>query len=231
MKTQHTSYLNNFPYQLSQTCFGERMSIKKIKKTTKKHKKKKIVILISGLSGSGKSVVSQKVAKKLKLKMVHTSGVLRQLLTTGKFDFKNAKMNKGFWESKKGKTFNKLRLANQSIDKKLDRELLKLIHKGGIVMDSWTMPWLSNKGIKIWLQVSDKVRGKRVSKRDKISAKKAIGILKRKEKAARQIYRKAYGFEFGKNLEGFDLILNVDKLSITQVVNKIVKFVHEKTKN
>ncbi|MDO8627353.1 MAG: cytidylate kinase family protein [Candidatus Diapherotrites archaeon] len=191
--------------------------------------KSETVILICGLSGSGKSVVAKKVAKKLKLRMVHTSGVLKQVISQQEKNFSKAAMNKGFWESKKGKEFNAMRLKDQSMDKELDKALLQLIRKGKVVMDSWTMPWLSNKGIKIWLKVSEKVRAKRLAERDKLSAKEVMKHVRRKENEARAVYRKAYGFEFGKDLKPFQLIVDVDKLSLKEVVQKILEFVKEKT--
>src|SRR3989338_4289699 len=138
-------------------------------------------ILICGLSGSGKSGVAEIVAKKLNLRLIHTSGILRQLFEKKieEIDLQKGLKNKGFWESNEGKKLYKQRLEGiskkeKSVDELLDEKLLKEIEKGNVVMDSWTMPWLSKKGLKVWLKTSNKVRGKRLAKRDNLSEKEVM---------------------------------------------------------
>lgn len=186
-----------------------------------------MIVLICGLSGSGKSVIAEKVAEKLGYKVIHTSGILRQLKEKKIEEIKleKAEMNIGYYESEAGRKFMQERMADVSFDKELDEKLLELIEKeDNIVLDSWTMPWLSKKGVKVWLEVSDKVRAKRIAERDKISPEQALKKIKEKEEKTRQLFLKLYSFDFGKDLSVFHFKLNTDDKSIEEVTNAVVEF-------
>jgi cytidylate kinase len=190
-----------------------------------------MIVLICGLSGSGKSEIAERVGKKLGLKVVHTSGVLKQLREkkAAQIKLEKAEKNVGFYESEEGQKFMQERLANESFDRELDQALLALIDREkNLVLDSWTMPWLSKKGVKVWLEVSDKVRAQRIAGRDKISAKEALAKAQEKEEQTGKLFKKLYGFDFGKNLSVFDFKLKTDKLSLDQVVEKVVEFLQKK---
>ena len=181
-------------------------------------KEKKLVILISGLAGSGKSVLCEKIAQHFKLKYYPTSGVLRSIMKR-EVSKQNVAVTKntGFWESPQGKEFMAERLKDPRFDKEVDKELQKLIRTGGIVLDSWVMPWISKKGYKIWLTASDSVRFKRVAGRNKKSINDAKEQIITKENKSIEIYKKLYGFTWGKDLEVFDLIINTDDLTEQEV--------------
>ncbi|MDO8625631.1 MAG: AAA family ATPase, partial [Candidatus Diapherotrites archaeon] len=110
------------------------------------------VILVCGLAGSGKSTLADRLALRFGLRCVHTSDVLRQLREKDADDIEvfKTKMQKGFWESEESKRFNAERLKDGSLDRQLEKKLLEIIEAGNVVMDSWTMPWLSKKGFKVW---------------------------------------------------------------------------------
>jgi cytidylate kinase len=184
-------------------------------------KKKDLVVIINGPAGTGKSVLCEKIAKYFKIKYYPTSGALKAVMAEELEKQKiNVEKNTGFWESKKGKKFLAKRLKDSSFDKKVDAKLFELINKGGVVLDSWVMPWLSKKGFKIWLTASDKIRFERVAKRDGTSIKEAKEKVRIKEKKSTAIYKKIYGFTWGKNLEVFDLIINTNDLTEAGVFEK-----------
>ena len=185
-------------------------------------------VLVCGLSGSGKSVMAERLAEHFGLKCVHTSGVLRQLREEKKMEVEASEMNVGFYESKEGKKFMKERLENQAFDKALDKKLLEIIEEDNVVMDSWTMPWLSPKGIKIWLRVSDKERAERLAGRNKREEARVLKAAKEKGRNTAKIYKKLYGFDFGKDLSVFDLIVESDKKSIEEVFQEIKSFLEKK---
>ncbi|MFH1256478.1 MAG: cytidylate kinase family protein [Candidatus Diapherotrites archaeon] len=180
---------------------------------------KKMVLLIAGLSGTGKSNLCERLAEKFRLHYYPTSSLLKQLREKEfkKIRRKELGKNLGWFESTEGKKFLDERLRDSKTDELLDRELLKLIGKGNVVLDSWTMPWLSKTGFKAWLTASDNVRFKRLAGRDKIAVKKIESIVREKEKKTAALFRRIYGFEFGKDLEPFNLLVNTDNLSEKEV--------------
>lgn len=119
------------------------------------------------------------------------------------------------------------RAHDPQFDKQIDEELLKLAAKGSVVLDSWTMPWLSKTGFKIWLEVSKEERAKRLTHRDGIDLNEAKQIIKEKDGRTRQIYESLYGFKLGEDYSPFDLILDSELLSADEVFD-VLNYVVER---
>ncbi len=177
------------------------------------------VIIVSGLSGSGKSNLVEFIAEKFNLKCVHTSSLLKKLMKSRKEELviEKGKKNDGWWESKEAKEAFKKRLAEIKFDRQLDDLLLNLIEKGNIVMDSWTMGYLSKKGFKIWLKASPETRAKRIAKRNNKPFEETLNAVKLKEDSTKEIYKKVYGFTLGENLKKFDLVIDTEKIPEKEV--------------
>ena len=74
-------------------------------------KNAKLVIISSGLAGSGKSVLCEKLAEYFKINYTPTSGILRKVLERElKKQHIEVTKNTGFWESEEAKKFMKDRL-------------------------------------------------------------------------------------------------------------------------
>lgn len=179
--------------------------------------KKKVVICVSGMTGSGKSTVAKRLADKYGLDYVSGGYALKTLAQEEgyKSDIK------GWWETTEGLKFLKQRMGDFAFDKKIDEKLLKLAEQGNVVLDSWTMPWLFKEGFKVWLEASPLVRAKRVTHRDSISIQEAIKALTEKDEETRQIYKSLYGFDLGNDLSPFNLVLSTDELEPDEVFHAI----------
>jgi len=179
-----------------------------------------LIIIITGSPGSGKSTLAERIAAKFRLRCVFASDILRRLQKAEleEIDLDKTEKSSGFWESDEGKKYIAKRMEDESFDRKLDNELLRIIDSGdNLVVDSWTMPWLSEKGFKIWLNASANVRAMRVSGRDAIEKEKALERIEERNEKTAAIYKKLYGFEYGKDFSPFDLVLNTDKLNQDEV--------------
>jgi len=180
--------------------------------------KKRRVIIIFGFSGSGKSSLANLIAKKYKLRVVHPSGILRDIYEKKKIDISNTRSNNGFWENEKGIGLLRGRLKKEKpLDLISDKILLKEVRKGNVVIDSWNLPWISKEGIKIYLKADLNVRAKRVSKRNKMSYKKVKKIISNKDEDTYKLFKKLYNINIKKDLQVFDLIINTYNLNKTQV--------------
>ena len=179
----------------------------------KSTKEKSIVVCISGMAGTGKSTLAKKLAKKYKLKYYSGGDALKALAAEEGYN----SSSRGWWESPEGLSFLEKREKNLKFDKAVDDKLLEYAQRGNVLLDSWTMPWLLKTGFKIWLLASIEKRAERVAKRDKITVKDALQILKEKEARTKAIYKKLYGFNLGEDFAPFHLVLDTDNLNAKEV--------------
>ena len=187
--------------------------------------KKKVIICISGMTGSGKSTVAKRIAKKYGLHYFSGGNALKLIAQEEGYRSDVT----GWWETNEGLNFLQKRISDPTFDKRIDDRLLKLASEGDVVLDSWTMPWLLDEGFKIWLEASPQIRAKRVVIRDSISFDEALNALTEKDEKTRKIYKNLYGFDLGHDLSPFDLVLATDDLepddvfqAITLVTDRLV---------
>jgi cytidylate kinase len=174
---------------------------------------KPVVICIGGMAGSGKSTLARKLAEKYKLGYLSGGDALRALAVEEGY----RSLGRGWWESREGMRFLEEREKDNRFDEAVDRKLLQMAHKGNVILDSWTMPWLLERAFKIWLEASPEKRAKRIAGRDRISFKDALNALKRKEEQTKAIYKKLYDFNLGEDFAPFNFILDTDNLKSEEV--------------
>jgi cytidylate kinase len=174
---------------------------------------KPVVICIGGMAGSGKSTLARKLAEKYKIGYLSGGDALRALAVEEGY----RSLGRGWWESREGMRFLEEREKDNRFDEAVDRKLLQMAHKGNVILDSWTMPWLLERAFKIWLEASPEKRAKRIAGRDRTSFKDALNALKRKEKQTKAIYKKLYGFDLGEDFAPFNFILDTDNLKSEEV--------------
>ncbi len=182
---------------------------------------KKIVICISGMAGTGKSTLSKKLAQKYNLDYYSGGDTLKDLAKEIGYNM----ANEGWWENPTGLSFLEARGKDPKFDKAVDAKLLEYAKKGNVLLDSWTMPWLLKSGFKIWLHASIMKRAERVAKRDKISVKEAVEVLKEKEERTKAIYKDLYGFSLGEDFTPFSLVLDTDNLDANEVFEVLCKVI------
>ena len=117
------------------------------------------------------------------------------------------------------KDIERVRAISSKIDKKLDDKLTGLFNQGGMVITSYTLPWLIKDGIKIWLEGSHSSSTKRMKSRDNMSTEEAYEITKARFDKNKALYKKLYNFDFGDDKSVFDLIINTDNLTAQQVID------------
>jgi cytidylate kinase len=169
------------------------------------------------MAGSGKSTVARRLAEKYGLKYYSGGDTLKTLAIEQGYTV----LDRGWWESAEGMKFLERRDKDPEFDKAVDRKLLRLTHRGNVVLDSWTMPWLIKRGFKIWLEASVEKRAERIAGRDGISFKDALRALRRKERRTKAIYKKLYGFSLGEDFTPFNLILDTDNLKSDEALQTL----------
>jgi cytidylate kinase len=183
-------------------------------------------IILFGFSGSGKSTIANLVAEKYGLKVVHPSGILRDLYEGKKVDIGNTRYNTGFWESEEGVRLFRSRLDEEEpLDVVSDRILVEEVRKGNVVIDSWSLPWLTDRGRKIYLQADLEVRAQRVAKRSEISYERALEVVDMKDEETRNLFRRLYGFDIKLDHDVFDYVINTNDLTKNEVFRSVCSYV------
>jgi len=171
-------------------------------------------IIISGPPAIGKTTIAKVLAKEFGL--VHLSGgdILKELAEEEGFDTRRD----DWWDTQEGMNFLIKRQENSEFDRKVDDKLKTLFSKGDVVITSYTLPWLVDGGVKIWLDGSKENSAQRMTTRDNLSETNALEIVQKRYNENKIIYKTLYGFEFGENLSVFDKIIETDGLNAEQVL-------------
>jgi len=177
------------------------------------NEKKKLVICICGMAGSGKSTLAKRIAAHYGLRYFSGGDALKAVAVEMGYKISG----EGWWETEEGIRFLKERTKNPEIDRRVDQKQLEWAKEGGVVFDSWTMPWLLKGGFKVWLEASEEVRANRVAGRDGLTLEEALKFLREKEVRTRALYKELYGFALGEDFSPFHLIIDVNVLSKDEV--------------
>ena len=172
-------------------------------------------IVISGPPAVGKTTVAKGLAKEFQLQYLSGGDVLKEMASEHGFDSKGD----DWWDTEEGMEFLNQREQNSEFDKKLDEKLSILFNQGGMVITSYTLPWLVKDGIRIWLEGSHESSTNRMQSRDNMSSEDAYKITKERFDKNKALYKKLYDFDFGEDKSVFDLIINTDNLTAQQVID------------
>ncbi|MEM3156220.1 MAG: AAA family ATPase, partial [Nitrososphaerota archaeon] len=136
-----------------------------------------IVVIVSGLAASGKSTLSRQLAERLGVERYSGGEALKAVAARKGYETSG----NSWWESEAGMQFLAMREENESLDRMVDEELLSIARRGGVVIDSWVLPWLFDGGFKIWLKADKAVRAARLAKRAGLSLEEALKILEERD--------------------------------------------------
>lgn len=175
-------------------------------------------IIISGPPAIGKTTISKGLAKEFGLQSLSGGDVLKELAQDQGFQTKGD----DWWDTPEGMMFLNQRKDNYEFDKKVDQKLIEIFQKGGVVITSYTLPWLVKGGIKIWLGGSKQNSAKRMQTRDNMDMENALSIVKTRFDENKSLYKKLYGFDFGDDLSVFDVVINTDGLDAQGVLSKAI---------
>ena len=186
-------------------------------------------IIISGPPAIGKTTIAKGLAKEFSIEYLSGGDILKELAEEQGFQTKGD----DWWDTQEGINFLDQRKKNSEFDKNVDNKLKELFSKGGIVVTSYTLPWLVDGGIKIWLDGSKENSALRMTARDNSSKNEALEIVQKRYNENKIIYKELYGFEFGEDLSVFDKIIETDDLNVEQVLeiakSTVRKFFDAKT--
>ena len=170
-------------------------------------------IIISGPPAIGKTTIAKGLAKEFSIEYLSGGDILKKLASEQGFQTEGD----DWWDTQEGINFLDQRKKNSEFDKNVDNKLKELFSQGGIVVTSYTLPWLVEGGVKIWLDGSKENSALRMTARDNSSKNEALEIVQKRYNENKIIYKELYGFEFGEDLSVFDKIIKTDGLNVEQV--------------
>jgi len=181
-------------------------------------------IIISGPPAVGKTTVAKGLAKEFGLTYLGGGDILKELADELGFQTEG----EDWWDTAEGMKFLSQRKVNSEFDKKVDEKLKDLFLKGDVVITSYTLPWLVEDGIKIWLAGSHENSAKRMENRDNLPSDKALEIVKQRYQENKKLYKDLYNFDFGENLSIFDKIIDTDGVDADHVLDVAKTIVRER---
>ena len=180
-------------------------------------------IVVSGPPAIGKTTVAKGLAKEFNLNYLSGGDILKELASEEGF----SSSGDDWWDTEDGMKFLNQRKENPEFDKKVDKKLIELFEKGGTVITSYTLPWLINNGIKLWLDGSVKNSAKRMQNRDNMDEFSALEVVNKRFNENKLIYKNLYNFEFGDDLSVFDKIIQTDEKNADEVLEIAKSIVRE----
>ena len=172
-------------------------------------------IIISGPPAVGKTTIAKGIAEEFGLTHLSGGDILKEIAEEQ--GFKTG--GDDWWDTQEGMNFLSQRQENSEFDKKVDDKLKKHFLDGNVVITSYTLPWLVEGGVKIWLEGSKENSAQRMTVRDNLSKDSALEIVQKRYQENKKIYKALYGFEFGEDLSLFDKIIETDGLNASQVLD------------
>ncbi len=182
-----------------------------------------VSVIISGMPSVGKTTAAETIAKKFHLRHVAGGDMLKLMA----YDRGYQPSGSEWWDTKEGMRFFAERERNPDFDKEVDRRLGEQLRKGRVVITSYSMPWLSKSGLKLWFHAKQKTRAVRLAGRDNISLKRAFAIVKKRDAENKRIYKDLYKIKFGKDLSPFHYVIDTENMSADQVAKAACKLVSE----
>jgi cytidylate kinase len=170
-----------------------------------------VVIAVSGQPGSGKTTLAREVAQALKVPLVSSGSLFRELAAKSGMDFLE---------------FHKYAEANPEIDKKIDSMAIELAKNGNVVLEGHLTAWVVRPyaDLCIYLKASREIRAKRVATRYNKSFEEALREVTDREELNRKRYLAIYGIDI-RDLSIFDLVLDTTYLSINDAVRISLDFI------
>lgn len=170
------------------------------------------------MPASGKTTVAKIISSKLGYRVIGGGDILKEMAK----DRGYAVTGDDWWDTPDGIKFLREREVNSDFDKEADRRIVQKIKEGNFVVTSYTAPWLSQEGFKVWLGATQVNRAGRMSLRDSSAIDESTKATKIRDDENISLYKNLYKIDFGVDMKPFALIIDTNEIFAEQVANKII---------
>jgi CMP/dCMP kinase len=175
-------------------------------------------IILCGMPAVGKTTVAKIIASKLGLNLVGGGDILKEIALEEGY---NA-VGDDWWDTEEGMKFMHERAGSSEFDKEVDKRLLSRAKKGDVVITSYTLPWLAEDGVKVWLSGTKRSRAERMANRDTSSPDETAKVIDARDSKNFALYKKLYGIRFGKDLSPFNIVVGTDGIPAEKVAAEVL---------
>lgn len=162
----------------------------------------------------GKSTVARILAERRNMELLDGGNMLKEMARQQGFD----PTGNNWWDTPQGMEFMAVREKDFEMDKRVDHLLKERCSQGGVVVTSYTLPWLGSDAINVWLECSRDVSARRLQDRDGVDTAEAYRIAQSRYERNVELYKRHYGFWFGPDDSVFDAVVYTNGKSISDVV-------------
>ncbi|MGA2198798.1 MAG: AAA family ATPase [Nitrososphaerales archaeon] len=178
-------------------------------------------IIMCGMPAVGKTTVAKIIASRLNVPLVGGGDILKEIALEDGYHA----TGDDWWDTAEGMKFLEKRKGSSKFDKEVDSRLLKKVDKGDVVITSYTVPWLTKKGIKVWLSGTPASRSIRMAKRDSSTPEECLMVIARRDEENYSLYKNLYKIEFGRDLSPFQLVVGTDGVAADKVAKEIMDYI------
>jgi len=168
-------------------------------------KKRKIVLTISGSSGAGKTTIAQTLSNHFGLLIYNVGDKQRNFAKKRKI---------ALWQSSK--------ILPAKIDYQMDAYSLQLAIKGGYIIVGRFQVAGNWADCRILVFCQQKIRAKRLARKEKISLKQALEKIKSRDRADKERYKRLYNLDIS-DKKIYNLIIDNTKPSLRRMKKIVIK--------
>ncbi len=197
----------------------------------------KLVIILGGPGGSGRSTIAEGLAEKLNLRRIYGGGIQRQIcLEVGYGDIDKFSGKLKFNEEKFGKYLSEYVPKHPEIDLKIDTKLFEASYEGGVIIESMNfapiIKRLNLPYIKIWITAEEKERARRICEREQkfgniFSIDEMIEITKKRNETDKKRYNSIYGCDIFDFENIYDFVFDTTDVPKENMVSEMIKIIEK----
>lgn len=170
-----------------------------------------VTITISGTPGSGKSTVAQLLHKKLGIRYIYSGMIFRDLARKYKMALEK---------------FGEYCEKNDDVDRELDRNQLRILKEGNVILEGRLAGWLAYlhqiPALKILIVADVDTRAKRIVKREGGTVTQRKQEILKREKSERKRYKMYYDIDVT-DTSIYDLVIDSTDKTPEEIVEQILE--------